>query len=153
MRTAHFYLLDEIGDASLLPFICEQVCAYYREGQKVLVMATDQIQAEALDQLLWQLPVKAFVPHNLSGEGPSGGSPVEISWPGYSVNTQNRTSPRPCLVNLAADVPDIASKARSITDVVPVDDQQRAAARQRYKQYRQLGIEIHTQPAQLSSNS
>lgn len=147
MRGARFYLLDDIGDASLLPFICEQVCAYYRDGQRVLVMAEDQVQAEALDQLLWQLPADAFVPHNLSGEGPAAGSPVEISWPDYKA-----TSPRPCLINLAADVPDLANRARIIIDVVPVEEQRRVSARQRYKQYRQFGVEIHTQPAELASN-
>lgn len=143
MATATFYLLDEIGDANLLPFICQQVHQSFRQGARVLVMATDQVQAEALDELLWQLPTDAFVPHNLTGEG-GHGSPVELSWVG-----QSPRGPRPCVINLAQQAPEMAARAQQVIDIVPVADDLRAQARERFKQYRQHGIKLHTEQAVL----
>ncbi|MCC5880820.1 MAG: DNA polymerase III subunit chi [Idiomarina sp.] len=147
MATATFYLLDEIGDANLLPFICQQVYQQFRQGARVLVVAADQQQAEALDELLWQLPTDAFVPHNLSGEG-GHGSPVELSWPG-----QSPRGSRPCVVNLAAQAPDMAARAQQVIDIVPVADDLRAQARERFKQYRQHGIALTTEQAVLANDS
>lgn len=144
MTNAQFYLLDDIGDTQLLPFICQRVCIYYRQGQRVLVMAADQKQAEAIDELLWQLPVDAFIPHSISGEN-ANNSPVEISWPGQSLRIQ-----RGCLINLAAQVEAMAARYQHAIDVVPVEATLRAQARQRYKQYRQLGFALTTEQAQLA---
>ncbi|RAJ95265.1 DNA polymerase III subunit chi [Aliidiomarina maris] len=146
MATATFYLLDDIGDAQLLPFICQQVSHFFRQGQRVLVMAEDQAQAEALDELLWQLPVDAFVPHHLSGEGGQG-SPVEISWP-----QQANAAMRQVVINLATQAPSVAARAQRVVDVVPVETTQRAAARERFKQYRQFGLQPHTAHAELTRN-
>lgn len=146
MAAATFYLLDEIGDANLLPFICQQIYQNFRQGSRILVMAADQSQAEALDELLWQLPADAFVPHNLSGEG-GHGSPVELSWPG-----QSPRGPRPCVINLALQAPDIAARAQLVIDIVPVADDLRAQARERFKQYRQHGIQLHTEQAVLAND-
>lgn len=146
MAQATFYLLDTIGDGKLLPFVCQQVRQYFRQGQRVLVHAADQAQAEALDELLWQLPADAFVPHNLTTEG-GYGSPVELSWQG-----QISKGPRQVLVNLSQDVPIAAKQAQWITDFVPQQEQLRAQARERFKQYRQFGINIHTEQAEFADN-
>ena len=144
MATATFYLLDEIGDDQALAFMCERVCEHFRSGKRVLVMASDQHQAEALDELLWRLPTDAFVPHNLSTEGGQG-SPVEISWPG-----QPNPGARQVVINLSDDAPQAAARAQIVIDVVPQDEAKRALARERFKQYRQLGLQLNTTQASLA---
>lgn len=111
-----------------------QLCAdLYRTKQRVFVYTADQAQAEAFDQKLWQFDAERFVPHNLSGEGPSYGAAVEIGWQAPKQN-------RPVLINLTEHVPDFAQRFKQIIEFVPTQEQLKAQARERYKQYRQRGI-------------
>ena len=109
----------------------------YRAKQRVFVYTADQQQAEAFDELLWQFDAERFVPHNLSGEGPRYGAPVEISW---QAPRQNRH----VLVNLADTVPAFANRFNQIIEFVPADAQLKAQARERFKHYRQLGVTPQT---------
>lgn len=111
-----------------------QLCAdLYRAKQRVFVYTADQVQAEAFDQQLWQFDAERFVPHNLSGEGPSYGAAVEIGWQAPQQN-------RPVLINLTEHVPDFAHRYKQIIEFVPTEEHLKAQARERYKQYRQRGI-------------
>ena len=107
----------------------------------MLVACQDQAQAERIDEYLWQLDTNNFVPHNLAGEGLKGGSPVEICWP------QKRNSgARHLLINLQQQFPEFAGVYRDIIDFVPVDDQQKSLARERYKAYKEAGFNLKTIP-------
>lgn len=144
MAQGRFYILDQLDDKQLLQFVCQLVCEQYRQGMRIAVMASDQAQAEALDELLWQLPADAFIAHNLLGEGPPTGTPVMISWPQQQQAFQGH---RQCLINLAFEVPEQAQRSRLAIDFVPTEESARAQARERYKQYRQLGFTLNTEQA------
>ncbi|MDF2178622.1 DNA polymerase III subunit chi [Aliiglaciecola sp. CAU 1673] len=144
MAEVIFYLLDEEqNDAQPAPLAlaCRLAAQAYRSKQACLVLCEDKQQAEAVDELLWQLPVDAFVPHNLTGEGPPKGTPVEIAWQGSS------RSNKPVLINLASQLPEGHQRFKRIFDFVPADDQQKQQARERYKQYRGAGHQLDTRPA------
>jgi DNA polymerase III subunit chi len=115
-----------------------QLCAdLYRAKQRVFVYTADQQQAEAFDELLWQFDAGRFVPHNLTGEGPKYGAPVEIGW---QAPRQNRT----VLINLADTIPAFANRFAQIIEFVPAAEQLKVQARERFKQYRQLGVNPQT---------
>ena len=140
----NFYLLDETAPQNELSTVpahfalaCQLCADLYRAKQRVFVYTADQQQAEAFDELLWQFDAERFVPHNLSGEGPRYGAPVEISW---QAPRQNRH----VLVNLADTVPAFANRFNQIIEFVPADAQLKAQARERFKQYRQQGINPQT---------
>lgn len=140
----NFYLLDETvpqNELSTVPahfaLACQLCADLYRAKQRVFVYTADQQQAEAFDELLWQFDAERFVPHNLSGEGPRYGAPVEISW---QAPRQNRH----VLVNLADTVPAFANRFNQIIEFVPADAQLKAQARERFKHYRQLGVTPQT---------
>ena len=140
----NFYLLDEtapLNELSTVPahfaLVCQLCADLYRAKQRVFVYTADQQQAEAFDELLWQFDAERFVPHNLSGEGPRYGAPVEISWQAPRQN-------RPVLVNLADTVPAFANRFNQIIEFVPADAQLKAQARERFKHYRQLGVTPQT---------
>ena len=80
----------------------------------------------------------SFVPHNLQGEGPKGGAPVEI---GITPPVGNRK----VLINLAKNVPDYIRRFNQVFDFVPVEPVAKQAARERFKKLRQLGATITTQ--------
>lgn len=141
-----FYLLNNDNAQSSRHYqACLQAAYYYRNNQRVFIYTEDQTQAHEIDELLWGFEPESFVPHNLVGEGPRGGAPVEISW-------QQPTSRRPVLINLTNTMPNFANNFAQIIDFVPTDEPQKQLARERFKAYRQWGFQVDNQ-AIVSSKS
>jgi DNA polymerase-3 subunit chi len=145
MSNVTFYLLDETAETHQQPahfaLACLLATRCYRQKQKCIVYCQDQQQAEQFDELLWQLPNDAFVPHNLAGEGPVGGAPVEICWQAPSQFN------RPVLINLTDTIPAFHQRFRHIIDFVPALEVLKIQARERYKLYRAAGNHLDTLPA------
>lgn len=133
------------NSTSLIYQVCKQAAHYYRNKQKVYIYTNDQAEAHNIDEMLWSFEPESFVAHNLVGEGPRGGSPVEISW-------KNPTSRRPVLINLCNTVPDFANQFTTIIDFVPTDDALKQQARDRYRTCKQWGFLVESQPAPLLTN-
>jgi len=145
MTQVTFYILshaDEPGRPVPAHFAlaCQLAQQHYRQKVRVFILTDDQQQANIIDEYLWQLEPESFVPHNLMGEGPAYGAPVEIGW------QPPRTS-RQLLINLSAGTPAFANRFKEVIDFVPIDEQLKAQARARYKQYRQQGLPLQTTPA------
>ena len=83
MKNATFYLLDNDatvdGLSAVEQLVCDIAAERWRNGKRVLIACEDEQQAIRLDEALWSRPPESFVPHNLAGEGPRGGAPVEIA--------------------------------------------------------------------------
>jgi DNA polymerase-3 subunit chi len=159
-----FYVLDEqaktVDTATIEPtsdapvdqnlsllthHVCMQAAYYYRNKQKVYIYTKDQTQAHSIDEMLWSFEPDSFVAHNLVGEGPRGGSPVEIGW-------QNPTSRRQVLINMSDTVPDFASQFNTVIDFVPTDEALKQQARDRYRTCKQWGFLVESQPAPTIKN-
>jgi len=149
---AIFWLLSEQHQApahaasqqidARLHYACVLTADLYRQKKKILVGVADQEQAHVVDEWLWQFEADRFIPHNLPGEGPHYGTPVEINW-------QPSQQRRGCFVNTCLQVPDYQPLLKGVTewhDFVPADDAGKAAARERYKQLKQAGFQITTNP-------
>jgi len=128
------------GTNSLVHYACMQAAYFYRQNQKVFIYTQDQTQAHHIDEMLWSFEPDSFVAHNLVGEGPRGGSPVEISW-------QNPTVKRPVLINLTNTVPNFANNFTTVVDFVPTNEQLKQQARDRYRTCKQWGFTVESQPA------
>ncbi len=116
---------------------CLHASICYRKNQRVYVYTNDQESAHSIDEMLWSFEPDSFVPHNLVGEGPVQGAPVEIGF-------QAPKNRRPTLINLAGQVPNFASNYSQIIDFVPTQPSLKAQARERFKHYKQLGFHIET---------
>ncbi len=85
MKNATFYLLDNDdtvdGLNAVEQLVCDVAAARWRAGKRILIACVDEAQATRIDEALWKRDPDSFVPHNLAGEGPRGGAPVEIAWP------------------------------------------------------------------------
>lgn len=117
---------------------CQLAAFYYLQNKKVFIYTDNQQDAFAVDEYLWQFDGDSFVPHNLLGEGPRYGTPVEISW-------QTPTHPRPILINLSTSVPDFAINFQQVIDFVPFAEPLKIAARTRYTTYKKMGLTLSTQ--------
>lgn len=145
---AMFYSIEEqskvagVTDELLLfHYACEQAAYFYRQNQRVFIYTQDQQSAHHIDEMLWAFDPDSFVPHNLIGEGPKFGSPVEISW-------QPPTNRRSVLINLTESVPNFANQFTYLIDFVPSNDTLKAHARTRFKTCRQWGFQVAHQVAQ-----
>ena len=116
---------------------CLLCAGFYRNNQKVFVYCANQQDAEQLDEVLWQFDAHSFVPHNLAGEGPARGAPIEISW----LPPKNS---RQVLINLTSTVPVFVNRFSQIIEFVPAAESDKDIARQKYKHYRQLGVTPQT---------
>ncbi len=142
MSQVTFYILDEKTENNEpLPAHFMQACSlaafYYQQNRKVFIYTNDQQDAFTVDEYLWQFDGDSFVPHNLLGEGPHYGTPVEISW-------MPPTHPRPILINLNEQLPDFSSNFQQIIDFVPANSTLKQHARERFKQYRSMGFSLNT---------
>ena len=146
MTQALFYLMpaaDSTTDKALMAIYqlaCELAQTAYTQKELVYIHCQDQQQAYLIDELLWQFEPKSFVPHNLKGEGPISGSPVEIGFDSLGSNKK-----RHIMINLADQAPSFAVNFSQIIDFVASNDKHKIIARERYKQYRALNIALQTQ--------
>lgn len=143
-----FYLLDQLNESELIPFVCQVIGRAFNQRQRIAVRAETQQQAEAVDETLWQQPVDTFIPHNLVGEGPERGTPVLIGW---NQPLHRYQGYRQLLINLRDDLPEQPEAFRHIVDFVPTDEKQRAQARERFKFYRRMGCQPITEPAAMNT--
>lgn len=142
-----FYVLNEQHESEktingeILPthfdLGCQIAAQLFRDGKRVFIFTESEQHAHLLDELLWTFEADSFVPHNLAGEGPRNGAPVEISW-------RPPTNHRHVLINLATLVPGFFNQFNQIIDFVPASDSDKQAARERYKYYRQCGCQLTT---------
>ncbi|WP_434356911.1 DNA polymerase III subunit chi [Parasalinivibrio latis] len=141
MASATFYLLDEKCELDTQQQILDKTLSLIQSqvaaGQRLYIFAADRQMAFDVDEILWQLPPEQFVPHNLSGEGGRSITAVEIGWPGI-----RHTGYRNILINLAQDVANFAPSFAQVIDFVPCDEGLKQQARDRYKAYRNQGMQL-----------
>ena len=139
---ALFYLLEHLDEPdSDIPahfdLGARLASEHYRQGKRVFIYVDNREDAHLIDQHLWAFEADSFVPHNLQGEGPHSGAPVEIG-------QTPPVSKRSVLINLATTVPDFIRRFEQVFDFVPADDKRKQLARQRYKQLRDMGVQLAT---------
>lgn len=144
MAKVTFYVLPSPGEAALAKAVATIVGQLAKQRRRVVVIASNQAQAELIDEALWQIPAAQFIPHNLVGEGPIAGTPVLIGW---DQSAAELCKQRNVVLNLQPVVPELTRQIQVIIDFVPADDAGKEQARERYRHYRSLGMQLDTQPA------
>lgn len=142
MKHVKFYLLSQVSSEDLCAaeaMACELSAQAWKLGKRVLIACETEQQALKIDEALWTRDPDSFVPHNLSGEVTQYATPIEISWSGKR-NAQRRD----LLISLQTNIPDFINSFNQIIDFVPTDETEKAQARERYKQYCQLGWQLET---------
>ena len=134
MARIDFYVLSE-NDADRRRFACALAQKAWKAGNSVCLLADDRQQAGELDDLLWTFRDISFVPHALMDSQDASTVPVLIGW--------NEAGEADVLINLAGQIPSAADKFDRIAEIVGGNADERQAARERYRQYRSQGHELH----------
>ena len=142
MPRVDFYVLASADPAARLHFACRLVEKAWLREHRVRVQLDPGGDGAAFDDLLWTFTDRSFVPHErLAANGGSSGqaAPVVIA-DGDAKGPDDRD----LLVNLAAGVPAQYQSYTRIAEVVDADDKRRKLGRDRFRFYREQGIEPQT---------
>jgi DNA polymerase-3 subunit chi len=136
MPRADFYLIDKprFREQPLL-LVCELVKKAFAAQQPTLILTRDFEQAEAVDELLWEFEEDTLIPHQLAGDDDDANTAVLIVPPGID------TADRPLLINLRETCP--AGRYQRVLEVVAADPAERDGSRVRWREYQQMGFELH----------
>ena len=137
-----FYVLPGDESAARLRFACRLVEKAWLKRHRVRVQLDPGGELEAFDQMLWTFSDRAFVPHRRAGtpDGPPPPAPAEVV---ITDTAEADAADGDVLVNLAAAQPATGVWSR-IAEVIDADALRRHKGRERYRAYREQGLEPQT---------
>ena len=142
MPRVDFYVLASSDHAARLRFACRLVEKAWLREHRIRVQLDPGGDGAAFDDLLWTFADRSFVPHErlaANGSVPGQAAPVVIA-----DDVSSGPEDRDLLVNLAGGVhPGYQHYAR-IAEVVDADEARRRQGRDRFRFYREQGIEPNT---------
>jgi DNA polymerase-3 subunit chi len=118
-----------------LHYGCRLVRKIYRAGQHVVVFG-EAATVAAFDQTLWTFSPLDFIPHVRAGDALADRTPVLLATEPFDPPQAD------VLVNLGAPTPSFFSRFERVIEVVGEDEEQRAAARERWRFYRDRGYAV-----------
>ena len=135
MPRADFYLIAKPRfREEPLRLVCELVRKAWAADLWVLVLARDAAQAEQLDELLWDMGDDAYIPHQVAGDEEDELTPVLIAAPEIDPPL------RALVINLRDAA--VTGPVERVLEVVPADESERAASRDRWSRYKARGFEV-----------
>lgn len=134
-----FYVLASNSQHERQDFACKLIEKIYRSGQFCYVLAENAEQAAEIDKLLWTFRAGSFVPHQrYQGQLPDykntiliGGNDIPVDW-------------RKVIINLSSHFPPSKAPTERILEILDNSEESKQAGRQRYRHYRDAGLEIIT---------
>jgi len=132
MTKVDFYtgVNDKLQTACLLSHKAMQ------NGLRVMLHTPDEATADALDQMLWQYPAAAFIPHCRSSDEEAADTPVIIG---------HQPEPFPhseLLISLHTGCLPFFSRFERVIEIVSRDTEDARLGRERYGFYRERGYEM-----------
>lgn len=115
-----------------LAYACRLARKAYMAQQRVVLMADDAQQMAALNAALWTISDTDFLPHVLAGDPLAAHTPIVL--------TDSDSAELPhhdILVNLSRRTPAHFASFQRLFEIVSQDEDDAAAGRRRYVQYKQ----------------
>ena len=117
---------------------CQLAAKAFAHGLKVTVFCADREAANRFDRALWMTPSIGFVPHCAPDDPLAAETPVIVDCRGEELVHDQ------VLLNLRSEWPPFFSRFQRLIEIVSLDEQDRAQARERFRFYRDRGYEIRT---------
>ena len=122
----HTNIADKLG------YACRLARKAYGARGKLVLLAADRAQADALNSGLWTVGETDFLPHAMAGDALAAQSPIivtdslDIDFPHYDM-----------LVNLTQATPPQFERFQRVFEIISTDETDAAAGRKRYVAYKQ----------------
>ena len=137
MPKIDFYILSEEQSSAADAFACRLTEKAYTLGHRIYLHTDNAASAKHLDNLLWTFRDGSFLPHEMAATTPPE-SPIVV---GYQAVPEDQDD---LLINLAnTPLPELQRFSR-VAEIVAGDESRRSAARERFRQYRDLGYELES---------
>jgi len=114
-----------------LAYACRLARKAYGAKAKVVLLAEDAAQAEALDAALWTVSDTDFIPHVLAGDPLAAQTPVIVT-----VDEAAALPHYDMLVNLTRRVPASVDRFARVFEIISTDETDAAEGRKRYVAYK-----------------
>lgn len=131
----YFNVADKLAKTAEL---CERALA---KGRQLTVFTQDDAMSRQLQQKLWQHGPASFLPSTMPQEDISSYTPIILDAVGSHLIQDD------ILINLQAQYPPFFSRFRYLVELVGSEEEDKVAARQRYKFYRDRGYEVKSTDA------
>ncbi|KJV45259.1 DNA polymerase III subunit chi [Acinetobacter indicus] len=132
MAKVSFYLFEKSPERQV-DSTCRLCRKILREPQRIWLYSADPALQQALDERLWSFDVGSFIPHGIDAPTAqvciSAQLPTENDWIVFNFNEQ-------ALEQFA--------KFSHIIEIIENHETAKQLGREKYKQYRRLGIEPQT---------
>jgi len=133
-----FYVLASPAQ-SARQLACRLAMMAWEQGHRVAVRTSDEAEAEALDELMWDYPAGRFLPHQ-RGSSPAK-TPICID-----VSNAEITPDREVVINLADTAVTEPSRFKRLLEIVPGEEPKRLASRTKFREYREQGLDPASHP-------
>ena len=120
--------------------IADLVQSALKKRRQVTIFATDEIAASKASANLWQIKPEYFLPNVQSNHLHASKTPVVIGFQGDDLTHDLMQDDM--LINLTTHEPILFSRFTQLVELVSDDEQDKMAARARFKFYRDRGYEI-----------
>ena len=114
-----------------LAYACRLARKAYASKARVVVLAEDAAQAEALNTALWTVSETDFIPHVPAGDPLAAETPVIIT-----ADESVALPHHEMLVNLTRRMPATLEQFARVFEIISIDEEDAAAGRQRYVAYK-----------------
>lgn len=132
-----FYVTSSTGSDDRLTLACRVVEKAYKSGQAVYLYCENPEQMNQMDEKLWTFTQSSFVPHALLDDRDDL-TPVTLGCDNPSTDLGK------IVVSLAAVPVRTFDQFSRVAEIVGAEEPERQAARERFKFYRDSGIEPTT---------
>ena len=119
-----------------LQVACRLSAKAAQQKLRVLIYTVDEAQAQRIDKMLWTWQATGFLPHCMTRSALAAETPVLIT------HDPEDTPHDEVLLNLHVELPPAFSRFRRLVEIVGRDVEDREAARNRFRFYRDRGYEI-----------
>ena len=138
MTRIDFYLTQTGNERQRLLTACRLVEKVNKLGHHVFIYADKAEQVQQLDELLWTFRDGSFLPHTTSDAADANRHSVVMG------TRHQEDSAHDVMINLAGSVPDCFSRFERVAEIVGGIEDEKQAARQRFKFYRDRGYALET---------
>jgi DNA polymerase-3 subunit chi len=137
MTQVDFYILGDKAPQARPLLTCRLTEKAWKQGHRIFINTDSTQQLRELDDLLWTFRAGSFIPHAVY-TGSGDGQPVAL---GHATEPVDHND---VLVNLSSEVPAFFSRFERVAELVGASEDERTAARERYRYYQDRGYTLNT---------
>jgi DNA polymerase III subunit chi len=124
------------GASDKIAAACALISGAWAKRKAMLVYAPDQPVADSVDRLLWTRDQLSFIPHCRAD------SPLAAETPILIADRLEQVAQTERLMNLSNEIPNAYQRFQSLIEVVGQQDEERQAARERVRFYKEQGCDV-----------